>query len=396
MAAAATARQEYSQVAEYTAAVFEQGAKNGDPEALWSYAYCLRMGGEHTAGNPEAAHEWFKQAVAALIPLANAGDAKAQYRLGVCYKNGFGCESASPAVASQWLSLATPGLKVLAEAGDPKAANYYGTVLTTAYAGELHWCDKTVLYWKEAAARQGHAPAHTHLAQAREQKGDTEAEGFHILESMRGGMKYGFKAAKKSQEMQDAIEKIKATEVCGHRREQLGAWVAVATGQPGEGIEGAPRSDWVPDTMSKTCCQCNAAFGIMRRRHHCRTCGLLVCSQCTASHAAVGKVCTMCDKTLLQYRRLQERMAGAATAVQQSQPVTTSASNSNPQGEYVSFCVSCGKQTSGAAGCQDCAAPPVVELPVLASGDVAVGEELGSGNFGKVHEGVCRLSGGST
>ena len=87
-------------------------------------------------------------------------------------------------------------------------------------------------------------------------------------------------------------------------------------------------------------------------------------------------------------------MAGAAATVQESPPVTTSASS--PQGGHMNFCVSCGKPTSRTTGCQECAAPPVAELPVLASGDVAVGEELGSGNFGKVHEGVCRLSGGST
>lgn len=167
----------YLPVARYTADVFEQGAKNGDPEALWSYAYCLRMGGEHTGRNEAAAHSWFKQAVAALIPLANAGDAKAQYRLGLCYKKGYGCESASPAVASQWFSLATPGLKVLAEEGDPKAANYYGAL-------QVEYSDLAV-YWKEEAARQGHAPAHMYLANKAFADRNLDKAAFHILEAMR-------------------------------------------------------------------------------------------------------------------------------------------------------------------------------------------------------------------
>ena len=384
-------RRMYSQVAEYTAAVFEQGAKSGDPEALWSYAMCLRVGGKHTNGNAEAAHEWFMRAVPALIPLANAGDAKAQYRVGICYKNGYGCEAA-PAVAKQWFATAAPGLKALAEAGDAKAANYYAVVLTIPYGGGLQWKDETVLRWRKESARLGHAPAHVSLAICASRIDDMDATAFHCLEIMRGGMRYGFEAAKKDQALAQAIERIKATEVTEGAREQLGAWVAVATGLPGEAsaIPVAPRSGWVADTMSKNCCQCSAAFGIMKRRHHCRACGNLICSRCTATHVAVGKVCTLCNQILIQYRRVQDRSAGtAAAAAAAAAPVHQSLP---PPG--CGFCVVCGKLKQAGA-CQHCDAP-APELPVLVSGDVTVGRELGSGNFGTVHEGVCRLAGDST
>lgn len=41
------------------------------------------------------------------------------------------------------------------------------------------------------------------------------------------------------------------------------------------------RPVWVPDANSKTCYMCNKAFSFGNRRHHCRNCGNLVCTQCT-------------------------------------------------------------------------------------------------------------------
>lgn len=40
-------------------------------------------------------------------------------------------------------------------------------------------------------------------------------------------------------------------------------------------------AQWVPDTASKRCQICLAAFHLTRRRHHCRICGLLTCNDCS-------------------------------------------------------------------------------------------------------------------
>uniref|UniRef100_A0A0K0EKH5 FYVE-type domain-containing protein n=1 Tax=Strongyloides stercoralis TaxID=6248 RepID=A0A0K0EKH5_STRER len=59
---------------------------------------------------------------------------------------------------------------------------------------------------------------------------------------------------------------------------------------------------WVPDEECDHCTSCNAAFSIIRRRHHCRNCGRIFCSYCSSSRLALPelgydkkvRVCDMC------------------------------------------------------------------------------------------------------
>ena len=38
---------------------------------------------------------------------------------------------------------------------------------------------------------------------------------------------------------------------------------------------------WQPDTDTKICMNCEKDFNVTRRRHHCRSCGLCICSDCS-------------------------------------------------------------------------------------------------------------------
>lgn len=74
---------------------------------------------------------------------------------------------------------------------------------------------------------------------------------------------------------------------------------------------------WMPDSVSKECYECCEKFTTFRRRHHCRVCGQIFCSQC-CNEQIPGKifgctgdlrVCTYCCKVVLSY--LQSTDAGA-------------------------------------------------------------------------------------
>uniref|UniRef100_A0A8C5BT59 FYVE-type domain-containing protein n=1 Tax=Gadus morhua TaxID=8049 RepID=A0A8C5BT59_GADMO len=60
--------------------------------------------------------------------------------------------------------------------------------------------------------------------------------------------------------------------------------------------------DWVPDEACNSCITCKAPFTVIRRKHHCRSCGKIFCSRCSAHSAPLPRygqvkpvrVCTHC------------------------------------------------------------------------------------------------------
>lgn len=66
---------------------------------------------------------------------------------------------------------------------------------------------------------------------------------------------------------------------------------------------------WMPDSVSKECYECCEKFTTFRRRHHCRVCGQIFCSQCCGQQipgkifGCTGdlRVCTYCCKVVLSY-----------------------------------------------------------------------------------------------
>uniref|UniRef100_A0A8C9EQC1 FYVE-type domain-containing protein n=1 Tax=Pavo cristatus TaxID=9049 RepID=A0A8C9EQC1_PAVCR len=62
------------------------------------------------------------------------------------------------------------------------------------------------------------------------------------------------------------------------------------------------RPEWVPDSSCSHCSACRAPFTLLRRRHHCRSCGKIFCARCSPHTAALPhygqprpvRVCTHC------------------------------------------------------------------------------------------------------
>ena len=70
---------------------------------------------------------------------------------------------------------------------------------------------------------------------------------------------------------------------------------------------------WVPDTQSDSCQECGNKFSFLQRRHHCRACGRLLCSDCSKYQAPLeylagchARVCHSCAQTLKTPRKSKE------------------------------------------------------------------------------------------
>lgn len=48
---------------------------------------------------------------------------------------------------------------------------------------------------------------------------------------------------------------------------------------------------WVPDAKAESCMRCGRLFGLLRRRHHCRLCGRVVCADCSTKVCFLTPLC---------------------------------------------------------------------------------------------------------
>merc|ERR1712137_221216 len=66
------------------------------------------------------------------------------------------------------------------------------------------------------------------------------------------------------------------------------------------------RPHWIDDTQVDQCAECHCSFGLQIRKHHCRSCGGVFCSQCTTKrtplhfhhYARPVRVCGACFSTI--------------------------------------------------------------------------------------------------
>jgi Ca2+-binding EF-hand superfamily protein len=52
------------------------------------------------------------------------------------------------------------------------------------------------------------------------------------------------------------------------------------------------QTEWVPDGCSNVCMQCAVGFWLLRRRHHCRGCGWLLCDDCSSYKQPLSTIIT--------------------------------------------------------------------------------------------------------
>ena len=116
---------------------------------------------------------------------------------------------------------------------------------------------------------------------------------------------------------------------------------------------------WIPDSEAANCMICDAKFTMVRRRHHCRGCGHVLCSICCSDKFSLsymdgkeGRVCKPCKNIL-------ERLAKAENASVTEGQRTSRPNPANPM-EYCSTIPP--HQQVAAEGAT--ATPPSVMVPV--------------------------------
>lgn len=94
---------------------------------------------------------------------------------------------------------------------------------------------------------------------------------------------------------------------------------------------------WVPDADALNCMQCGMKFTVLKRRHHCRACGRVLCHKCCDMRACLEylnyqehRVCELCFRTLTKVMVYEEEVEGEAESSPRRRP------NPNNPMEYCS------------------------------------------------------------
>ncbi|KAF0312716.1 Zinc finger FYVE domain-containing protein 9 [Amphibalanus amphitrite] len=98
---------------------------------------------------------------------------------------------------------------------------------------------------------------------------------------------------------------------------------------------------WVPDEDAVACMECSLRFTVIRRRHHCRACGRLLCSACCSERICLdymefreGRVCSRCKRTIDRVQQ-ESRVVSAGGASPSHHQMARPPNPNNPM-EYCS------------------------------------------------------------
>jgi len=149
---------------------------------------------------------------------------------------------------------------------------------------------------------------------------------------------------------------------------------------------------WVPDADAPDCMICNARFTLVKRRHHCRACGKVLCAACcNEKHSLVylenkeGRVCTPCRTVLARLEGAAgQQSSGLATPPPPADPAASLGARPRPNPanpmEYCST-VPVADQVAAASGSRP---PPSVMVPVGVLKRASEGEPDRSGSSASV------------
>ncbi len=123
---------------------------------------------------------------------------------------------------------------------------------------------------------------------------------------------------------------------------------------------------WIPDSEAGNCMICDAKFTMVRRRHHCRGCGQVLCSLCCSDKFSLsymdnkeGRVCKPCKNVLERLAKAEENSTLPLAQAQGS----TSGSRPNPANP-MEYCSTIPPHQQVSAAGAGSSSPPSVMVPV--------------------------------
>ncbi|KAH9506660.1 Zinc finger FYVE domain-containing protein 9 [Dermatophagoides farinae] len=138
-----------------------------------------------------------------------------------------------------------------------------------------------------------------------------------------------------------------------------------------EQMLGKVKPFWIPDEDAQNCLHCDVRFTLIKRRHHCRSCGKVLCSQCCNFKARLpyldykeARVCQLCYAILMKIEEI-ERINGRQLDISNHNDSTVNDSPDHPPdpnnpSEYCST-ISPLEQVSEAVNMP----PPTVMVPIV-------------------------------
>ena len=93
------------------------------------------------------------------------------------------------------------------------------------------------------------------------------------------------------------------------------------------------RKRWMPDSQQDKCSMCLESFGLLKRKHHCRSCGTIVCGQCSQHYLVLPqigpkavRVCSKCYiNQQLETKSMMEKSTHSTLRQQKSSSAGTAA-----------------------------------------------------------------------
>jgi len=110
--------------------------------------------------------------------------------------------------------------------------------------------------------------------------------------------------------------------ICVESQEVKEAWL--------QHLRMARRPMWVPNSAAASCSGCRAGFSMTRRRHHCRSCGMLFCSSCvppvlsrSLPHLSYNEAVRVCVPCLVKWTSFESN--GSSPLEQRNSTLTPGA-----------------------------------------------------------------------